>query len=57
MTKIEEIRQDRDQKLRTIHKLNEELNRLSEDLEKVIGENKVLRNMANLPDKFGIDLE
>lgn len=39
------------------YKLTEKYNRLSEDMENIMAENKILRKLHGVPDNFGFDLE
>lgn len=39
------------------HKLTEKYNRLSNDMENILAENKILRKLHDVPENFGFDLE
>lgn len=39
------------------YKLTEKYNRLSEDMENILAENKILRKLHGVPNNFGFDLE
>lgn len=38
------------------YKLTEKYNRLSEDMENILAENKILRKLHGVPNNFGFDL-
>lgn len=39
------------------YKLTEKYNRLSEDMENILAENKILRKLHGVPNNFGFDLQ
>ena len=39
------------------YKLTEKYNKLCEDMENILAENKILRKLHGVPDNFGFDLE
>ena len=39
------------------HKLTEKYNQLSNDMENILAENKILRKLHDVPENFGFDLE
>lgn len=57
MKRIEALRDEKDQKERTIIKLTQDLNDLSNKIDDFMAENSVLRKMANVPKNYGINRE
>ena len=54
---LRDIKEYRDEKLqaqRTIQDLTQELNRLSDQMEDLLSENTYLRELAQVPDNYGI---
>lgn len=39
------------------YKLTEKYNKLSQDMENILAENKILRKLHGVPENFGFDLE
>jgi len=51
---IKEYRDDKLQAQRTIQSLTQELNRMSDQMEDLMAENSYLRELAQVPDNYGI---
>lgn len=51
---MKEYRDDKIQAQRTIQELTQELNRLSDHMDDLMAENSYLRELAQVPDNYGI---
>lgn len=51
---VKEYRDDKIQAQRTIQELTQELNRLSDQMDDLMAENSYLRELAQVPDNYGI---
>mmetsp|Transcript_8728 Transcript_8728/g.8015 ORF Transcript_8728/g.8015 Transcript_8728/m.8015 type:complete len:160 (+) Transcript_8728:140-619(+) len=56
MKRIEQLREEKEQKEREIVKFLQQINECNNNIEDLMAENRILRKQANLPDNYGKNL-